>query len=189
MAAKKGRGPTPGGEISRETVTRAAGERSAGASSLHTFGYRELAEFLATPVKPIVAAVVDGYLDPVSLLELAVAKKHGIEWMARQKDEHTAAWRAIRQARPKATREVCSIKLPPLPPLYGLDTLWGYGYSDLAAQTHPSAPMSDLEWQRRVWNEGKPDRAGFQIDDLSSVVTWVGRHQRPVVLRDLQLTE
>lgn len=176
----------PTSTSSREAVIRAAIDRTHGASALHTFGYRELSEILGAGLGDIVLAVLDECFDPMSLVEIAIAKRHGLPWLREQRAKITPAWRTILQARPATVREVCAVRPPPLPVRYGLDTLWAYGYPDLAAQTHRPPDLGEQEWLQRVWNEAKPARSGFSLDNLASVVSWVAQHQRPAIK---QLTE
>jgi hypothetical protein len=170
-------GPVGGPSVLVE-VHRVAGERGAGASALYAFGFREIAEVLGAKLIRVAEAVLEGELEPLSLLELAAARKHGLDWIRSVLQADSSVGRTLRRVRPARETEVLRAKLTSQPRRYGLGDLWAIGHADIAAQL-------DLDVQF-VWNAQK--QRDLLITDLSSVLAFVVRHAPTRISKELQLT-
>ena len=119
------KGARPKGKVE---LTRTDLPRGQGAAAIHAFGYADMAALFGVSPWDVAAEVVDGHLEPMSFVELAYARQHGLEALRVLTESKTVLSR-----RPRLTHDVCTVYLPALERPYGLSDLWGYTSHDLAA--------------------------------------------------------
>jgi hypothetical protein len=115
-------------------VRRVAGERGQGAGSLYCYGYAEIAEVLQTKPVTVAMAVIAEALEPLSLIELALARKQGLNWLRAGCGGDPEFAGRVRALRPEVVSEVVVAHRPPLKITVGLDTLWAVTYVDVGQQ-------------------------------------------------------
>lgn len=157
------RGKAVGGLSVRAEVTRVDGPRGQGAPALYAFGYADFAELVGASPWEVAEVVVDGLFEPLSLVELAIARAHGLAELKRIAQEEPDLAEDLWKLRPDRITEVAKAKVSETERPYGLQDLWAITYTDIADQTERGA--------QTVWNARK--YVGLQITDLVSVVEYV----------------
>lgn len=149
-------------------IRRVAGERGQGAASLYAFGYADLAELLDLEPLAIARLVIDERLEPLNLPELALARRHGVDWIADCGGDATLA-SSLRALRPAVVSEVTVAHPPAAEQPPGLDTLWAITYAELGRQLGLSPAATR--------NAAKGERKALDIRSLASVLDYVeARH-------------
>lgn len=151
------------------TVRRVAGDRGRGASSLYCFSYGDLAALIGSTPLAIAKAVMDGKLEPLSLVELVHARTHGLRWLLDGCDGDSVAHAQLLALRPEVVAESADAHPPQIAGPRGLDTLWALTYSDIADQL--GIPVMTVR------NAGKGRKKALDIRSLASVLDYVAaRH-------------
>lgn len=143
-------------------INRRSGVRARGAPSIYAFGYMDLAALIGTSPWAVAAAVVDGYLEPLSFVELAIARAHGLDGLERFAETDPKAWAKILDSRPELTRDVCEVYLSDSERPYGLGDLWGFTTADLAE--HMGLELDNIHTARK--------RGKVALESLASVVDY-----------------
>lgn len=107
--------------------------RSHGASAIYAFGYADLAGLFGTSPWDVAAAVVDGFLEPLHLIEIIFARMHGLEAICSLPDHDRVLWQSFETRRPRVIRETRTARVSVVERPYGLGDLWGYTTFDLAS--------------------------------------------------------
>lgn len=154
-----------GGESVLLEVTRVAGERGQGAAALYAFGYSDFAELIGDSPWAVAGAVVDGLLEPLSLIELALARQDGLASLRTTLTQPSLTGTAVKRLRPQVVTQTMRVKLTTNPRPYGLRDLWAIGYQDIAIQ-------ATVELQT-AWNAQK--LRSMDVTDLVSIVDYVVR--------------
>lgn len=137
--------------------------RGHGASSLYAYGYMELAELFGSAPWEVAEAVVDGLLDPLHLLELAIAHTHGLGHLSTLAEGKATVWSGVTRQRPEHVLSVLSVRLGDTERIWGLSDLWAIDHNDIAAQT----------WREPAQVYDAHKAGAFLISDLASVVAYL----------------
>lgn len=159
--------PVAGPKSELLSLTRTDGERPRGSPALYCFGYADLMDLLELDdAWPIVEAVVDETLAPLSVAELVFCAEFGLDGLVDARARGTAVWRFFKRVRPREKPEVARAKPPYHEPIRGLGDLWALTTSDLRDQLGLAA--------RKAWTATGSDE--LQMWRLPSIVEFCRRN-------------
>ncbi len=113
---------------------------------LWAYGIADLAQQLLLSPLELARLIAAGDLDPLSLIEVAGARRHGLAWLRANKEE-------LLRFRVPEVVELRTVVPSPLDPPPGLGQSWAWSYKDLFAITGKRPAAVWAAGLRRAWHE------------------------------------